>query len=73
MIETFANEYELVFARSAPIAVIEGEALAGEMKNMAAFTFVKPKNPFGTENGGGELVIEKVLELAQGEGPFTAE
>jgi hypothetical protein len=73
VIETFTDQYELGFARTAPIAVIEGEALAGEMKNMAAFAFVKPKNSFGTENGGGELVIEKVLELAQGEGPFTAE
>ena len=39
---------------------------------MAALTFVEPKDSFSPEDGGGELVIKKVLELAQGEGSFTA-
>ena len=39
---------------------------------MTALALVEPENSLGTENGGGELVIEKVLELAQGKGAFAA-
>jgi hypothetical protein len=53
VIKTFADQYELVFARAAPIAVIEGETLAGEVKNMTELALVEPENSLGTENGGG--------------------
>lgn len=39
---------------------------------MTALALVEPENSLGPENGGGELVIEKVLELAQGKGAFAA-
>ena len=39
---------------------------------MTELALVEPENSLGTENGGGELVIEKVLELAQGKGAFAA-
>ena len=40
---------------------------------MAAFAFVEPQNSFGSKHFLGHLVVEEVLELAQGEGAITLE
>ena len=40
---------------------------------MAFVAFVKPEDALGTEYAGRQLVVEEVLEFAQGEGAFAAE
>jgi hypothetical protein len=35
--------------------------------------FVKPEDAFGAEDGGGELVVEELLELFDGEGAIALE
>ena len=40
---------------------------------MAQFTFVEPEDPLGSEHLLGHLVVQEVLELAQGEGAITLE
>ena len=37
---------------------------------MAALTFVEPEDPLGAKHFGWQLVVEKVLEFAQGKGAF---
>ena len=40
---------------------------------MAAFTFVEPDDALSPEHLLGHLVVQEVLELAQGEGTITLE
>ena len=40
---------------------------------MAAFTFVEPEDALSPEHLLGHLVVQEVLELAQGEGTITLE
>ena len=73
VIQVAANDYQLVLAFTGPVTVIDREALACQVEHMPAFTFVEPKNAFSPEDGGWQLVVEEVLEFAQGKRSITAE
>ncbi len=75
VIQLLADQDQLVAAIGwgAPVAVVDGEAFTRQMKHMPPFTFVEPEDAFGTEHAGGQLVVEEVLEFAQGEGAIAAE
>jgi len=53
VIHVLAYQHKLVLAMSFPLAVIDGKALAGQMKNMSLFTFFEPENSLGAENTFG--------------------
>lgn len=67
VIELFADQHKLVaaLAGGAPVAVVDREAFAGQVEYMTPFALVEPEDAFGAEDAGWQLIIEKVLELAQ--------
>ena len=65
MVESTADQHQLVLAGSAPVAVIDGEAFASQMKYMAALAFLEPENSLGPENTFRQLVVEKILKRSQ--------
>ncbi len=71
VVEALADQYQLVLGGRGPVAVVDREALAGEVKDVAPLALVEPEDSLGAEHPWGHLVVEKVLELAQGEGPVT--
>ena len=71
VVEVFANQHDLVLAIAAgPVGVVDGEALASQVKDVAPFALVEPKDPFGAEYGAGQLIVEEILELPQGKRPI---
>ena len=64
VIEAFADEDKLVFTLSHPVTVIDGKALACQVKDMPSFTFVEPEDSFGAKHVRRHLVIEKILKFA---------
>ena len=73
MVDVAADQHQLILAITGPVGVVDGEALARQMEHMAAFAFVEPQDSLGPEHLLGHLVVEEVLELAQGEGAITLE
>ena len=73
VIEAPADQHHLVAAGRFPVGVVDRKALASQMKHMAPFAFVKPKDALGPENFCGQLVVEEVLELTQAQGLVAAE
>ena len=53
VVEVPANDHQLVLAFPWPIAVVDGEALARKVEDVAALAFVEPKDPLGPEHAGG--------------------
>ena len=68
-----ADKHQLIFAITGPVGVVDGKAFARQMEHMAAFAFVEPQDSLGPEHLLGHLVVEEVLELAQGEGLIALE
>jgi len=64
VVEVTADQHQLVLALALPFGVIDRETFAGQMKDMAPLTFVKPENPLGPKHAAGQLVVQEVLELA---------
>ena len=73
MVDVPADQHQLILAITGPVGVVDGKAFARQVEHMAAFAFVEPQNSFGSKHFLGHLVVEEVLELAQGEGPITLE
>ncbi len=73
VIEIATDQDQLVLALAGPVAVIDGEAFASQVEDVAAIAFVEPENPLGAEHRRRQLIVEEVLELAQGEGAIAAE
>lgn len=73
MIQILTDQYELIFVGAFPLTVIQSEALSTEVENVTLGAFLKPEDPLSPEHRGGELVIEEVLELANGEGAIALE
>ena len=73
MVDVAADQHQLIFAITGPVGVVDGKAFARQMEHMAAFAFVEPQHSLGPEHLLGHLVVEEVLELAQGEGAITLE
>ena len=73
VVHLLTDQHQLVLAFAIPVAVINGEAFASQMKNMALFAFDKPKDALGTKNALGQLIVEEVLKFAKREGSVTAE
>ena len=71
MIQVASDHHQLVLANTSPIGVVDGKALSSQVEHMTALTLLEPEDPLGAENLLRQLVIEKVLKLAQGEGPIT--
>lgn len=65
MVEALADQHQLVLGGSGPVAVVDREALAGQVEDVAPFALVEPENPLGAEHPRWHLVIQEVLELAQ--------
>ena len=64
VVEVFANQHDLVLAiAGGPVGVVDGEALAGQVEDVATLAFVEPENAFGSEDGGGQLIVEEILEF----------
>ena len=73
MVDVAADQHQLILAITGPVGVVNGKAFARQMEHMAAFAFVEPQDSFGPKHLLGHLVVEEVLELAQGEGAITLE
>ena len=73
VVDVAADQHQLIFAITGPVGVVDGKAFARQVEHMAAFAFVEPQNSFGSKHFLGHLVVEEVLELAQGEGAITLE
>ena len=73
MVDIAADQHQLIFAITGPVGVVDGKAFARQMEHMAAFAFVEPQDSLGPKHLLGHLVVEEVLELAQGEGAITLE
>ena len=64
MIQPLPNQYELVLLLALPLAVIQREALAAEVEDVATGAFLKPENALGAEYRRWHLVVEEILKLA---------
>ena len=73
VVDVAADQHQLILAITGPVGVVDGKAFARQMEHMAAFAFVEPQDSLGPEHLLGHLVVEEVLELAQGEGAITLE
>ena len=73
MVDIAADQHQLILVITGPVGVVDGKAFARQMEHMAAFAFVEPQDSLGPEHLLGHLVVEEVLELAQGEGAITLE
>ena len=73
MVHLLTDQHQLVFALAIPIAVIDREAFASQVENMALFAFAEPKDAFGTKNAVWQLIVKEVLKFAKGEGPVATE
>ena len=73
MVDIAADQHQLILAITGPVGVVDGKAFARQMEHMSAFAFVEPQDSLGPEHLLGHLVVEEVLELAQGEGAITLE
>ena len=73
MVNLLTDQHQLVFAFAIPFAVINGEAFASQVKNVALFAFVKPKDAFGAKNALGQLIVEEVLKFAERERSIATE
>jgi hypothetical protein len=71
VVHVLANQHQLVLGLPLPLVVVEGKALAAEVEDMALGAFVKPENALGTKHDLGQLVVEKVLKLANGKGAIA--
>ena len=67
MVQILTNQDDLVFGIAFPLIIIKRKALAAEMENVSLGAFFKPENAFGSENVIWQLIVEKVLKLANGE------
>ena len=66
-----ANEHQLVFGGPFPFFIIEGKPFAAQVKNMPLRALLKPENAFCSENILGELVVQKILKLANSKGAIA--
>ena len=73
VVDVTANQHQLVLAIAGPIGVVDGKSFACQMEHVASFAFVEPEDSLGSEHLLGHLVVEEVLELAQGERSITLE
>ena len=71
MVDVAADQNQLILAIAGPVGVIERKSITRQMEHMAVFAFVEPQDSFGPEHLFGHLVVQEVLELAQGEGAIT--
>ncbi len=69
-IEVAADQHQLVFHAAAPIARIEGEALADQVENVTLVALRDPKQPLGAEDTLRES-FQEALEPVDGEGPVA--
>ena len=73
VVDVTANQHQLVLAITGPVGVVDGKPFACQMEHVASFAFVEPEDSLGSEHLLGHLVVEEVLELAQGERSITLE
>ena len=73
VVDVAADQHQLILAITGPVGVVDGKTFARQVEHMAAFAFVEPQDSFGSKHFLGHLVVEEVLELAQGEGAITLE
>ena len=73
VVDVTANQHQLVLAITGPVGVVDGKSFACQMEHVASFAFVEPEDSLGSEHLLGHLVVEEVLELAQGERSITLE
>jgi len=73
VIEIAADDHQLILAGADPVAVIDREAFACQVEDMAPLALVEPENALGAEDGRRQLVVEEILEFAQGKRPITSE
>ena len=71
MIQVASDQHQLVLASTRPIRVVDGEPLASQVEHMSALTLLEPEDSLGTKNLLRQLIVEKVLELAEGKGAIT--
>ena len=65
MLKVLADQHELVAALAGPLAVVDGEAFASQVKNVTPLAFLEPEDALGAEHSARQLVVEEVLKFAQ--------
>ena len=71
VVHILANEDQLIFLGSSPLAVVQREALTTEMEDVALLALLKPKNALRSKDTFRQLVVEEMLELANGKGAIA--
>ena len=71
MVNLLADQHQLILSVAGPVAVVDREALSGQMEHMTPLTLVEPEDAFGSEDFRRHLVVKKILELSQRKGPIT--
>ena len=73
VVDVAADQHQLIFPITGPVGVVDGKAFACQMEHVAAFAFVEPEDSLGPEHLLRHLVVQEVLELAQGERAIALE
>lgn len=73
MIQVLANQHQLVLELALPLRIVQRETLAAEVEDMAFGAFIKPENALSPKDRLRQLVVEKMLKLANGKGTVTLE
>src|SRR5882757_10453984 len=71
-VQVSTDQHELVFHRSAPTALIQGEALADEVEDVALVAFLDPEQTLGPKDGVRKA-LQEVLKLVDREGLVAPE
>ena len=62
VLQVTADQHELVFAFTRPVAVIDRKAFSSQMEHMTPLALLEPEDSLGAEHAFRELVVEEVLE-----------
>ena len=73
VVDVAADQNQLILAITGPVGVIERKSITRQMEHMAVFAFLEPEDSLCSEHLFGHLVVQEVLEFAQGEGAITLE
>ena len=65
MVESTADEHQLVLAGPGPVAVVDRETFARQMEYVTSLAFLEPENSFGSKNAFRQVVVEKILKGSQ--------
>jgi len=65
VVQVLADQHQLVAAFARPIAVVDREALARQMEDVAPLALLEPEDALGAEHPPRQLIVEEILEFSQ--------